>query len=100
VDATALANGLTAVALQRESERIEQLEQDARERSFFNRRQRASDEERRAEEAARKLAEEKRLREIARQEAETREQLRLRIEEILKEAPIPTEPPLNLAPQR
>ncbi|MGL5117470.1 MAG: hypothetical protein ACRC7C_19315, partial [Beijerinckiaceae bacterium] len=100
VDATALANGLTAIALQRESERIEQLEQDARERSFFNRRQRASEDERKAEEAARKAAEERRMREIARQEAEVREQLRVRIEEILKEAPVPTEPPLNLVPQR
>jgi uncharacterized protein involved in outer membrane biogenesis len=69
IDVGPLANGLTAIAIQREQERIEILEQDQRERSFFNRRLRAAEEQRRAEEeerkrqeAARKAAEEARLR--------------------------------------
>ncbi len=83
IDVGPLANGLTAIAIQREQERIEILEQDQRERSFFNRRLRAAEEQRRAEEeekrrqeAARKAEEEARLRaqeeERRRQEEERR----------------------------
>ncbi len=83
IDVGPLANGLTGIAIQREQERIEILEQDQRERSFFNRRLRAAEEQRRAEEeerkrqeAVRKAEEEARLRaeeeERRRQEDERR----------------------------
>ncbi len=114
VDVGPLANGLTGIAIQREQERIEILEQDQRERSFFNRRLRAAEEQRRAEEeerrrqeAARKAEEEARLRaeeeerrrveaerqarEIKRrleEDAARRQALQQRIEEILR-APLP-----------
>lgn len=41
LDATALLNGIAAIRLQRELERIEAFEQDARERAFFQRRLRS-----------------------------------------------------------
>jgi hypothetical protein len=98
IDTTALANGLTAITIQRETERIDTLEQDQRERSQFNRRLRASEEERRAQEAARRAAlEEQRRQEAAKQaaaKAETakleslkQDALRLRIDEIIRTAP-------------
>jgi uncharacterized protein involved in outer membrane biogenesis len=94
IDVSSLANGLTAIAIARETERIEALEQDQRERSFFNRRLRASDEQRRAEEerrrleAARKLAEEQRRRD----EAARREPA------LIAAPPIILEPPLRITP--
>ncbi|MGL4637132.1 MAG: AsmA family protein [Beijerinckiaceae bacterium] len=103
VDTTGLANGLTAIAIQRETERIEALEQDQRERTQFNRRLRASEEERRAQEAARRAAEEERRRaeaerqaaaraEAARLETLRQETLRQRIDNVIRTAPpIPTE---------
>jgi hypothetical protein len=89
IDVASLANGLTAIAIARETERIEAIEQDQRERGFFNRRLRAAEEQRRAEdeaqrrqEAAKRLAEEQRRREEA----------------IRREAPITPAPPITLEP--
>ncbi len=80
IDVGPLANGLTAIAIQREQERIEILEQDQRERGFFNRRLRASEEQRRAEEEERKRQEAlRKAEEEARLRAEEEE--RRRVEE-------------------
>jgi len=86
IDISSLANGLTAIAIQRETERIEALEQDQRERSFHNRRLRAAEEQRKAEE------EERRRQEAAARAADEQTQrldLQQRIEEIIRTAPNP-----------
>ncbi|MGL4495647.1 MAG: hypothetical protein ACRCYS_01750, partial [Beijerinckiaceae bacterium] len=57
VDASGLLNILQLAAIQRETERIGVLEQDARERAAFNRRARAEREQREREEAKRREAE-------------------------------------------
>jgi hypothetical protein len=92
IDVSSLANGLTAIAIQRETQRIEVLEQDQRERSFYNRRLRAAEEQRKAEEeermrqeAATRAAEEQRRRD----EQSQRLDLQQRIEEIIRAAPNP-----------
>jgi len=78
IDVSALSNGLTAVAIQREQERIEVMEQDQRERGFFNRRLRAAEEQRRAEEEERRRIEAAvRAEEEARRRAEEDERRRL-----------------------
>ncbi len=46
-DTAALSSGLMTIAVEREQERIDMLEQDQRERASFNRRLRASEQERR-----------------------------------------------------
>lgn len=53
-----LVNGLLAITLQGDLERAQMLDQDARERAFFNRRRRAMEEERRAAEEQRRAQEE------------------------------------------
>ncbi len=90
LDVSSLANGLTAIAIQRETERIEALEQDQRERSFHNRRLRAAEEQRKADEeerrrreAAARAAEEQRRRD----EQAQRLDLQQRIEEIIRATP-------------
>jgi hypothetical protein len=81
IDVSTLSNGLTAIAIQREQERIETLEQDQRERSFFNRRLRAAEEQRRAEEEERRRVEaERRAAEEARRRAEEEERRRIEAE--------------------
>jgi hypothetical protein len=95
VEADEFANGLTALAIHRETERIEGLEQDQRERSFFNRRLKASEDEKRI------AAEARRLEEMARLQAER--QQRLRAEEAARAAVpqpllIPLSPPIQLLP--
>ncbi len=94
IEADDLANGLTALAIKRETERIEALEQDQRERAFFNRRLRASTEERRAleEQQARQRAERERQ---DRADRERRE--RLRAEEAVRR-PQPDAAPLDILP--
>jgi AsmA family/AsmA-like C-terminal region len=89
IDVASLANGLTAIAIARETERIEIIEQDQRERGFFNRRLRAAEDQRRAEEEARR-----------RQEAANRvaEEQRRREETIRREAPLSVVPPITLEP--
>jgi hypothetical protein len=77
VEADELANGLTALAIRRETERIEALEQDQRERGFFNRRLRAAEDERRAEEERRRSELLSRVR-AERERAETERQERER----------------------
>jgi AsmA family/AsmA-like C-terminal region len=89
IDVASLANGLTAIAIARETERIEAIEQDQRERSFFNRQLRASEEQRRAEEDARRKLE------AARRLAEDQ---RRKDEAARREAPITTAPPITLEP--
>jgi AsmA family/AsmA-like C-terminal region len=89
IDVASLANGLTAIAIARETERIEAIEQDQRERGFFNRQLRASEEQRRAEEDARRKLE------AARRLAEDQ---RRKDEAARREAPIPTPPPITLEP--
>lgn len=80
LDVASLANGLTAMALAREMDRLDIFDQDLRERQFFLRRQRASDDERRRLEEARRQeaakAEEARREEIRRQEEARREDAR------------------------
>jgi len=77
LDVSNLANGLAAIAIQREQERIEVLEQDQRERGFFNRRLKAAEEQRRAEEEERRRVEtERRAAEEARKRAEEDERRR------------------------
>jgi hypothetical protein len=118
VDVSSLANGLTSIAIAREMERIEALEQDQRERSYFNRRLKASEEQRRAEEELRKKQEIARLEalrleamriEAARQqnlrlEALRQQTLRQRIEDAIRPAPADVEAapaadqPLDIAP--
>ncbi len=103
VEADELANGLTALAIRRETERIEALEQDQRERAFFNRRLRAAESERRAEEERRRAELMARVRaEQERAEAERLE--RQRAEDALRRqtlmpAPLPILPPAA-SPQR
>lgn len=102
LDVGPLANGLTALALARELDRIELLEQDARERAFFNRRLKASqderrreeEEQRREEEQARRAAEERRREEAQRRAEEDRQR---REEERLRRSgePLPLLPPLQ-----
>ncbi len=98
IDTTALANGLTAIAIQRETERIDALEQDQRERTQFNRRLRAAEDERRAQETAQRvLIEEQRRQaaakteaarqELLKQETLKQETLRQRIDEVIRSAP-------------
>jgi uncharacterized protein involved in outer membrane biogenesis len=94
VEANSLANGMTALAIVRETDRIDMLEQDQRERSAFNRRLRASDEERRALEEEKKKLEvlrlandEKRRQDVARQEKLNQETLRQRIDSVIRNAP-------------
>jgi AsmA family/AsmA-like C-terminal region len=95
IDVSGLANGLTAIAIQRETERIEVLEQDQRERGFFNRQLRASEEQRRAEdeekrkqEAARRaLEEQKRREEAQRREAQRQQGTQPKPEEFPATAP-------------
>jgi hypothetical protein len=89
IDVTSLANGLTAIAITRETERIEAIEQDQRERSFFNRQLRASEEQRRSEEEARRKLE------AAKRAAEEQ---RRREEATRREAPLTTVPPIVLEP--
>jgi hypothetical protein len=87
IDVSVLANGLTAIAIQREQERIEALEQDQRERSYFNRRLRAAEEQRRAEEEEkRRLEAQRRAEEEARKRAEEEERRRLEEERRRAEA--------------
>lgn len=72
-DTTVLSNGLAAIAIARDLERIQIYEQDARERAFFVRRQRASDQERRRlEEEKRKAEEARKAEDDARREAARR----------------------------
>jgi len=106
LDAGSLANGLAAIGIVRELERIEAMEADARERAFHNRRLRA-EREQRAREAERRAAEEARRREEEaqrQQELQRREDQR-RLEELLREesqrqqAPVPSETPFRLQPQ-
>ncbi len=89
IDVASLANGLTAIAIARETERIEVMEQDQRERSFFNRQLRASEEQRRAEEEARRKLE------VARRLAEDQHR---KDEAARREAPLTTVPPIVLEP--
>ncbi|MGL4242500.1 MAG: hypothetical protein ACRCTI_15430, partial [Beijerinckiaceae bacterium] len=111
VDADELANGLMALAIQRDSERIDAIEQDQRERAFFNRRLRAAEDERRADEEraraellARVRAERERAdRERQERERQERERMeRLRAEESLRAPPTLTPPvlppPLRITP--
>ena len=109
MEASSLTNGMTALAIARESERIDVLEQDQRERSAFNRRLRASDEERRASEDEKKRVEnlqlardEKRRQEATKQEKLNQETLRQRIDEVIRNAPasgsVPTTPLQILPP--
>lgn len=109
IDVSNLANGLTAIAIQREQERIEMLEQDQRERGFFNRRLRAAEEQRRAEEEERRrieaerraLEEQKRREELARREAARQQLIQQRLEEAIRTAPVePPAPPPLAAPPR
>jgi hypothetical protein len=101
VDVSGLTSGLAAIAIQRETERIELLEQDQRERSFFNRRLRASEEqrrldeeERRRQEAARRLAEEQRRRDEAQERLRREQDLRQRFgEPPAGNAPLSITPP-------
>ncbi len=82
VDTTVLTNGLAAIAIARDLERIQIFEQDARERAFFVRRQRASDEER-----ARLEAEKRKVEEAKRQQEErikAAEEARLKAEQDAK----------------
>jgi len=58
LDTTVLSNGLAAIAIARDLDRIQLIEQDARERAFFLRRQRASDDEKRRIEEEKRKAEE------------------------------------------
>jgi hypothetical protein len=62
IDAAALINGLAARAIERESERIEMLDADIRERAFFNRRLKADDYQRQREQELNRFAEEERRR--------------------------------------
>lgn len=78
LDVGPLVNGLTVLALAREVEKIEALDQDARERAFFNRRLKASQDEQRRREEDLRRAEEARLQEEARLKAE---EVRLKAEE-------------------
>jgi AsmA family len=109
VEADELANGVTALAIRRESDRIEALEQDQRERSFFNRRLRAAEEERRATEEARqrellaRVRAERERQERERQERERvqREQAereRRRAEDAARAAPPSLPPPIQILP--
>jgi hypothetical protein len=92
VEADELTNGLTALAIRRETERIEALEQDQRERGFFNRRLRAAEDERRAEEEAR------RRELLARVRAEQqRAEERRKAEEAARAAPA-LPPPISILP--
>lgn len=91
VEADEFANGLTALAIQRETERIEALEQDQRERAFFNRRLRAAEDERRAEE------ERQRAELLARLRAEREQRERQQAEEALRGVP-PITPLVILPP--
>jgi hypothetical protein len=96
VDAAALANGMTALAIARETERIEMLEQDQRERAAFNRRLQASqqeqfklEDERRRLEALQRANDERQRLEKARQDAARLEAARLeaaRLEAVRQEA--------------
>lgn len=107
LDAGSLANGLAAIGIIRELERIEAMEADARERAFHNRRLRA-EREQRVREAERRAAEEARRREeeARRQEELQRQENQRRLEELLREenrrqeqAPVPSETPFRLQPQ-
>jgi AsmA family len=60
VDVAILANGLVSIGIARDLDRIQILEQDGRERSFFNRRLRAAAEERKRLEEERRAAEDAR----------------------------------------
>jgi hypothetical protein len=96
VEADELANGLTALAIRRETERIEALEQDQRERGFFNRRLRAAEDERRAEEEKRRAELLARVR-AERERVEAERQERQRTEDALRQqSPVP--PPLTILP--
>jgi hypothetical protein len=95
IDVASLANGLTAIAIARETERIEAIEQDQRERGFFNRRLRDSEEQRRAEEEARRRLE------IARrlvEEQRRREEAARREAPLIPAPPVTLEPPLSITP--
>lgn len=107
LDAGGLANGLAAIGIVRELERIEAMEADARERAFHNRRLRA-EREQRAREAERRAAEEARRREeeARRQQELQRQEDRRRLEELLREdsgqqgpLPAPADTPSRLLPQ-
>ncbi|MFM9973824.1 MAG: AsmA family protein [Beijerinckiaceae bacterium] len=119
VDAAALANGMSALAIARETERIEALEQDQRERAAFNRRlqasreeqrrleedrrrleavQRANEERRRQERLQQELAKQEAIRQdVLKQEALRQNALRLRNIDSLRLQP-ETVPPGSIAP--
>ena len=75
VDAAALASGLAAAGIARESERLAALDADIRERAFFNRRLKAAEQERERD-RQRQIAEQQALDEEKRKalEAARREQ--------------------------
>jgi uncharacterized protein involved in outer membrane biogenesis len=114
VEAGALANGMTALAIARETERIDVLEHDQRERAAFNRRLRASEDERRALDdekkrldTLRRAQDEQRRQEATRQERLNQERvnqetLRQRIDGAIRNAPAtgntPPASPLPAAP--
>jgi hypothetical protein len=110
VDASELTNGLASLAIRRETERIDALEQDQRERSFFNRRLRASEDERRAEEErlrrealARARAEQLRAEQLRAEQQRVEQQRLLRERERavtprLNEAVPPLAPPIQILP--
>jgi hypothetical protein len=62
IDVAGLVNGLAARAISRESERIEMLDADIRERAFFNRRLKASDYQRQREQELNRFNEEEKRR--------------------------------------
>ncbi len=62
IDVAGLVNGLAARAIARESERIDILDADIRERAFFNRRLKASDYQRQREQELNRFAEEEKRR--------------------------------------
>ncbi|MGL4812600.1 MAG: AsmA-like C-terminal region-containing protein, partial [Beijerinckiaceae bacterium] len=112
VDASGLLNILQLAAIQRETERIGVLEQDARERAAFNRRARAEREQREREEAKRREAEDlQRRADLERRAAEEAvrraEQERRALEELARRAseapPVPAQrapaAPLAITPR-
>ncbi len=78
LDVAILANGLVSIGIARDLDRIQLLEQDGRERSFFNRRLRAAAEERRRLEEERRAADEARRAEDQRRIEDSRKADELR----------------------
>jgi hypothetical protein len=97
IDAAALVNGLAARAIERESERIEMLDADIRERAFFNRRLKADEYQRQRDQELNRFAEDEKRRRAEEEHRRAQEAAAARAA-ATPPAPVPAVPFITPAP--